>query len=332
MTTPALATTYLGLELAHPFMVGASPLADDLDMVRRLEDGGSSAIVLRSLFEEQITYAQSGRIHEMDPLEAQFAATLAGFPRPDTYMFTPDAYLEHIRRVKAAVGVPVIASLNGMTAHAWLEFARQIETAGADALELNIYTFAADAMQSSIAVEDQIRSVLVDVKRAIRLPVAIKLLPFFTAFAHFAHRLDAAGADGLVLFNRFYEPDVDIAAMMPRSRIELSERSELPLRLRWTAILHSRLRCSIAVTGGVATPTDGVKAILAGATAVQVVSAVLRHGPAYLGTMRDGLAQWLKANALSLDEARGRLDSSPRAGLAERANYIRTLQGWAGGS
>jgi len=261
----------------------------------------------------------------MDPLETQFAGTLAGFPRPERYAFAPDEYLEHIRRVKAAVHVPVIASLNGMTAHAWLKFASDIAAAGADALELNIYKIVTDLSQSSLAVESQIRSVLVDLKRAVTMPIAIKLLPYFTAFGHFAHQLDAAGADGLILFNRFYEPDIDVGAMAANARIDLSDSGELPLRLRWTAILHGRVRCSLALTGGVATPTDGVKAILAGATAVQVVSAVMRHGTAYLGSMRDGLARWLEANALTLDEARGRADGARDTDLAERASYIRTL-------
>src|SRR5581483_3107559 len=246
MTPAPLDTTYLGLHLAHPFMIGASPLADDLDMVRRLEDGGSSAIVLRSLFEEQITLAESGRIHEMDPHESQFAPALAAFPRPDRYAFAPDEYLEHIRRVKQAVRVPVIASLNGMTAHSWLTFATAIEAAGADALELNLYKVVTDISQSSLEIETEIRNVLVDLKRAVTLPVALKLLPYFTAFGHVAHQLDEAGADGLILFNRFYEPDIDTAAIASRAKIELSDHGELPLRLRWAAILHSRLHCSIA--------------------------------------------------------------------------------------
>ena len=265
----------------------------------------------------------------MDPLESQFAATLAGFPRPERYAFTPDEYLEHIRRVKAAVDVPVVASLNGMTPHSWLKFATEIEAAGADALELNMYKLATNLEQSSLAIEERIRGVLVDLKRVVKLPIAIKLLPFFTAFGHLALQLDAAGADGLILFNRFYEADIDVGALTSRARIDLSDAGELPLRLRWTAILHGRVHGSLAVTGGVATPTDGVKAILAGATAVQIVSAVLRHGATYLGSMRDGLARWLDANGLTLDEARGRVDSAHGTDLAERASYIRSLHSWS---
>lgn len=324
-----LAVTYLGLPLAHPFMVGASPLADDLDLVKRLEDGGSAAIVLRSLFEEQITLAETGRIHQMDPLDAEFADALAGFPVSERYPFTPDRYLEHIRRVKAAVAVPVIASLNGMTTERWLTFAERIEQAGADALELNMYKLVTDVGQSSLAVETQMRNVVVELKRSVKIPIAVKMLPFFTAFGHVAHQLDEAGANGLVLFNRFYEPDIDVRAMAPLPHIELSASAELPLRLHWTAILHSRVRCSIAVTGGVATPTDGVKAILAGATAVQMVSAIIRHGPTYFGAMRDGLLQWMDAKAMTLADARGRVDGTRDTDLAERASYIRTLQSWS---
>jgi len=326
-----LTTTYLGLRLAHPFMVGASPLADHLDTVKRLEDGGSAAIVLHSLFEEQISLAESGRIHQMDPFEKEFADALSGFPLPERYALSPDEYLEHLRRVKATVRIPVIASLNGTTAETWLKFAMSIEQAGADALELNMYEVATEPNQSGAAIEGQIRKVVVELKRHITIPIAVKLSPFFTAFGHVAHELDAAQADGLILFNRFYQPDIDIGAMAAVPHLELSTSAELLLRLRWVAILHSRLKCSLAITGGVATPTDGIKAILAGAHAVQMVSAILRHGPAYFTVMRDGLARWMETKQLSsVRDARGRADGrSAGASLFERANYIRTLQSWS---
>jgi dihydroorotate dehydrogenase (fumarate) len=325
-----LATTYLGLRLAHPFMVGASPLVDHLDTVKRLEDGGSAAIVLHSLFEEQISLTESGRIHHIDPLDKQFADALAGFPIPERYALSPHDYLEHLRRVKAAVAIPVIASLNGTAAETWLKFALNIEQAGADALELNMYEVAADPNQSSLTIERQIRNVLVELKAMLKIPIAIKLSPFFTAFADVAQQLDQAGADGLILFNRFYQPDIDIDSMSAVPHLELSTSAELPLRLRWLAILHSRLRCSLGVTGGVATPTDGIKVILAGAHGVQMVSAILRHGPAYFTAMRDGLTRWMESKQLdSLDDVRGRVDGrTGDANLFERANYIRTLQSW----
>src|SRR5262245_39527485 len=278
-----MVTKYLGLTLAHPFMAGASPLSTDLDTVKRLEDGGAAAIVLHSLFEEQISLAATGRIHQMDPLEQEFAGTLSSFP--ERYALSPDGYLEHLRRVRKAVGVPVIASLNGMTAEMWLTFAERIEEAGADALELNMYEVATDPGHTGVAIERDLRNTVFELKRHLRIPIAVKVTPFFTAFADVAHQLDRAGADGLVLFNRFYQPDIDVETMTAVPRLELSTSAELLLRLRWVAVLHSRLRCSLAITGGVATPTDGIKAILAGADAVQLVSAILRHGPAYFTAM-----------------------------------------------
>src|SRR5579864_4943631 len=195
-----LTTKYLGFTLAHPFMIGASPLADHLDTVKRLEDGGSAAIVLHSLFEEQISMAESGRIHQMDPFEKQFADALSGFPLPERYALSPDDYLEHIARVKAAVHIPVIASLNGMTAETWLTFATSIEQAGADALELNVYEVATNPSDSGAFIETRIRDIVSELKRSLTIPIAVKLAPFFTAFGHMAHQLDQAHADGLVLF------------------------------------------------------------------------------------------------------------------------------------
>jgi dihydroorotate dehydrogenase (fumarate) len=330
-----LTTKYLGLTLAHPFMIGASPLVDHLDTVKRLEDGGAAAIVLHSLFEEQITMAESGRIHQMDPLDKQFADALSGFPLPERYALSPQQYLEHLRRVKAAVHIPVIASLNGMTAESWLKFAPSIEQAGADALELNMYAVVTDPDQSSGAIESQIRNVVVELKYSgLQIPIAVKLSPFFTALGHVAHQLDQAGANGLVLFNRFYQPDIDINAMTAVPHLELSTSAELLLRLRWLAILHSRVRCSLAVTGGVATPTDGIKAVLAGAHAVQMVSAILRYGPAYFTAMREGLVRWMESKQLvSIDDVRGRVDGGTAdRSIVERANYIRTLQSWTDGT
>lgn len=326
-----LSTTYLGLRLPHPFMAGASPLVDHLDTVRRLEDAGSAAIVMRSLFEEQISMAETGKIHHMDPLEEEFAARLADYPAPDRYTLGPDEYLEQLRRIKAAVKIPVIASLNGTTAEAWLKFARRIEEAGADGLELNMYQVPTDLKQAGAAIEHQMRVVLSEVKEIVKIPVAVKLSPFFTAVGNLAHQLDVAGADGLVLFNRFYQPDIDVRAVAAAPQLELSTSSELLLRLRWLAILHGRVRASLVATGGVSLPNDGIKAILAGAHAVQMVSAILRYGPSYLVVMREGLAHWMESHGCNtLDEVRGRvsLQQSADPSAFERANYIRTLQSW----
>ena len=326
-----LETRYLGLTLAHPFMVGASPLADHLDTVKRLEDGGASAIVLRSLFEEQITMAASARIHQMDPLDAEFASALAAFPKPEKYPLSPDDYLEHVRRAKEAVRVPVIASLNGITSESWATFSQRIEQAGADARELNIYEMATDPDDSALAIEARIRELVSELKTAIRIPIAVKLGPFFTAFGHLARQLDRAGADGLVLFNRFYQPDIDVQTLTAVPRLELSTSAELLLRLRWLSALHGRVGCSLAVTGGVATPLDGIKSILAGAHAVQLVSAVLRNGPGYFNVMRAGLIQWAESRSFaSIADMRGLIDGrTENADLFERASYIQTLQSWA---
>jgi len=332
MASIDLSTRYLGLTLDSPFMIGASPLTDHLDTVRRLEDAGCSAIVLHSLFEEQISQAESGRIHHLDPLDRQFAAIVSYFPEPEGYALSPDEYLEHIRRVKGAVKIPVIGSLNGTTAEAWLRFAKLIEQAGADALELNVYEVITDPGDTALAVEGGVRQIVQDLKHELRIPVAVKLPPFFTAFANLAREMERAGANGLVLFNRFLQPDIDTRHLSVWPHLELSTSAELPLRLRWLAILRAQVGCSLAASGGVATPNDAVKAILAGADVVQVVSAIFRHGPAYFRTMRDEFRRWMESLEFKqLSDVRGRISlaktESPSA--FERAQYIRTLSGWS---
>jgi dihydroorotate dehydrogenase (fumarate) len=326
-----LATSYLGLELAHPFIAGASPMSARLDTVKRLEDAGCAAIVLHSLFEEQITMAATGRIHHRDPLDEDFAESLAAFPAPEEYPFGPEEYLHHLRRVKAAVDVPVVASLNGTTPESWARRAIGIQQAGADALELNVYQVLTDLHESAPTVETRMRDLVVELKRVLRIPVAVKLGPFFTAFGSVARQLDEAGADGLVIFNRFYQPDIDIREMAVVPTLELSRSAELLLRLRWLAILHRRIQAHLAVSGGVETPDDGIKALLAGADAVQMVSAILRHGPDYFKMMREGLERWMEWHHFtSIEEFRGRLSlrriDDPHA--YERGHYIRALHSW----
>jgi dihydroorotate dehydrogenase (fumarate) len=328
-----LSTTYLGLKLGNPFMTGASPLAVHLDTVRRLEDSGCAAIVLHSLFEEQISQYQSGQIRHRDPLDPQFAAVISYFPEPDAYPLGPDEYLEHLRRVKAAVHVPVIASLNGTTPESWLKFAVLIEQAGADALELNPYDVVTDPGISAMVVEDRLRHIVSTVSDEVSLPIAVKLSPYFTALGHVVSRLQQAGASGFVLFNRFFQPDIDLEHLTVWPRLRLSDSAELLPRLRWTAILRSHVKGSLAVTGGVATPNDGIKALLAGADAVQMVSAVLRHGPSMFALMTGELRRWMESHEMaSLADLRGRLSlaeiEDPNA--FERAQYIRTLSGWRG--
>jgi dihydroorotate dehydrogenase (fumarate) len=324
-------TSYLGFRLAHPFIAGASPLGAHLDSIKRLEDAGCAAVVLHSLFEEQITLASAGRIHQMDPLDARFSNQLAGYPSATEYPLSPDLYAEHIRLVKQAVKIPVIASLNGTSAESWLRFGHIIEQAGADALEVNLYEVVTNLDASTMAVEQQLFDVTKELKRVLKIPIAIKVSPFFAAFGHIARQLDRAGADGLVLFNRFYQPDIDIRTISVSSHVELSTSAELLLRLRWLAILHGRIRPSLAATGGVVTPDDGIKALLAGADVVQLVSSLLRHGPAYLSVMRQGLERWMEWHKFeALADVRGRLSLQHVANPAafERANYICALQSW----
>jgi dihydroorotate dehydrogenase (fumarate) len=326
-----LSTTYLGLPLAHPFIAGASPLGYHLDTIRRVEDAGAAAIVLHSLFEEQVTLATEGRLRHRDPFDREFAESLADFPPASDYCMGPDAYAEHVRRAKEAVAIPVIASLNGTSAELWLTFARMIEQAGADALEVNLYEVVTDLSMPGAAVERVLIETVTSLKRMLKIPIAVKVSPFFAAFGNVARRLDAAGADGLVLFNRFYQPDIDIKTMKVSPVVELSTSAELLLRLRWLAILHGRVRPALAVTGGVVTPHDGIKALLAGADVVQLVSALLRHGPGYLSAMRHGLEQWMEWHKFpSVDLVRGRvsLEKASDPSAFERANYVRTLQSW----
>jgi len=326
-----LDTSYLGMHLPHPFVAGASPFGYRLDTIKRLEDAGCAAVVLHSIFEEQVGMAREGRIAHMDPDDARFAEMIGYFPGRTDYRFGPAEYADHVYRATQAVKIPIIGSLNGHTRESWLAFAPLIEQAGAAALEVNWYEVNTDTRASGAAIEDDLVEMVRDTKRLLKIPLAIKLSPFFTAFANVAHQLDDAGADGLVLFNRFYQPDIDVRTMKVVPRLELSTSAELPLRLRWVALLCGRVRASLAITGGVATPHDGIKAVLAGADVVQMVSALLHHGPSYVTVMRHSLEQWLEwHNMGSLAEARGRLSHRQTQDPAayERANYIRTLQSW----
>jgi len=320
------------MKLPHPFIGGASPFGRHLDGVKRLEDAGCAAVVLHSIFEEQITEGKLGHVRHMAADDEQFHEALSHFPASRDYPMAPDDYAAHVSKVKGAVGIPVIASMNGSSAESWLRFARVLEQAGADALELNLYEVVTDLSAPGVAVERQLTGIVSDVKRLVKIPVAVKLSPFFTAFGNMAHQLDQAGADALVLFNRFYQPDIDIKTTTVVPRADLSTSAELLLRLRWIAILYGRVRPSLALTGGVETPADGVKAVLAGADVVQMVSALLRHGPAYLTTMRRGLEQWLEWNKVSsLGEVRGRLSlqTTGDPSAFERAHYIRSLHTWS---
>ncbi len=326
-----LSTTYLGLKLAHPLMAGASPMVDDMGMVKRLEDAGASAIVMHSLFEEQITREEQGTIMDMELSSNTSAEAISFFPQPDEFRLGPEKYLEQIHRIKEAVAVPVIASLNGTTPAGWLRYGKLMQEAGADALELNVYYIPTDAKESSSEVEKRTLDIVRAVKSEVKIPVAVKLSPFFSALAHFAVELEAAGADGLVLFNRFFQPDINVEELLAEPSLQLSGPSDLLLRLRWLAVLHGHVKGSLAVTGGVHDGIGALKAVMAGADAVQMVSALLIHGPERLAQTRAGLTEWLEEHEYeSLAQARGSMSllKSPNPQAFTRANYMRILNGW----
>jgi dihydroorotate dehydrogenase (fumarate) len=326
-----LSTTYLGFKLANPLMPGASPLVDDLDNVRRLEDAGAAAIVMHSLFEEQITREQLGDLHAVEMHEDSFAEALSYFPQPQEYRLGPDTYLEQVRKIKSAVRVPVIGSLNGTSPAGWLSYAKLIEQAGADALELNVYYLATQSWETSESVERRTLESLRTVKGAVNIPVAVKLSPFYSSLANLAKQLDEAGADGLVLFNRFYQPDIDVEELEVVPSLQLSDSSELLLRLRWLAILSGHLRGSLACSGGVHSPLDAIKAVMTGAHAVQLVSALLKREPEYLVTVREGMERWMEEHEYSSIvqmHASMSHQRSPNPQALERANYMKILQGW----
>ena len=326
-----LATRYLGLELAHPFIPGASPLADSLDQVRRLDDAGAPAITLRSLFEEQIVGEQLATYHAAETLAHAWGEATSFLAEPEAAVFGPHEYLEHVRRVREAVDVPVIASLNGATRGGGLRYAALIAEAGAHALELNVYDLATDPGRTGAEIERETLEMVRELKRSIPIPVAVKLSPFYTSMANMARNLEHAGADGLVIFNRFYQPDIDIENLETVPLLRLSDSSELLQRLRWLAILRGPLRLDLAVTGGVHTVEDAIKALMCGATAIQVVSALLKLDANHLAHLRDGVRTWLSEHGYdSIGELRGSmsLDRCPDPRAFERANYMHILQSW----
>jgi len=326
-----LSTSYLGFNLPHPFISGASPLAHDLDAVRRLEDAGAAAITMHSLFEEQLVSEQTGSMGVLDAHAESFAEALFYLPSSDAFRFGPDDYLDLLRKIKKSVSIPVIASLNGMTPGGWTGHARLMEEAGADALELNVYSPPSSIEQPGSEIEKLVLELVRDVKGSVKIPVGLKLSPFYTSLPHFARALDDLGVDGIVLFNRFYQPDIEVEKLEVNRTLHLSTSSELLPRLRWLAMLSGRLCASLAVTGGVHEPLDAVKAVMAGAHAVQLVSCLLRRGPEYLTTLRNETARWMEEHEYeSLGQMRGSMSllNCPNPGAFERANYTQILQSW----
>lgn len=325
-----LTTNYLGLKLRSPLMPGASPMIDDLDIVRRLEDAGAGAIVMHSLFEEQLVGEQLSAYMATELHDEAYGEALSYLPESHEYHLGPDEYLKQIEHIKAACNIPVIASLNGSTTGGWLLYARQIAEAGADALELNIYDLVLDADEDGSSVEKRVVDIVREVRKVVNIPLAVKLAPYYTALAQFAKRLCQNGADGLVLFNRLYQPDIDIEDL-EMIRVNPVGLGDLPLRLRWLGTLHGRCDCSLAASGGITTAGEAIKAIMAGADAVQMVSALLLNGPSYISQVEQRIIAWMQEHEYtSLDELRGSMSLTrcPDATAYKRANYMRTLLSW----
>jgi dihydroorotate dehydrogenase (fumarate) len=326
-----LTTGYLGLKLRTPLVASSSPLSKDIANILRLEDAGASAIVLHSLFEEQIT-AESGVLDRyLTEGTESFSEAISYFPEMTSYNLGPDPYLNHLRKAKESCDVPVIASLNGVSTGGWIRYAQLMEQAGADGLELNVYYLPTDLEMTGEKVEEMYSDLVSHVKASIRIPVAVKVGPFFTAFANTAKRLDEAGADGLVIFNRFYQPDFDLNTMEVVPNLVLSDSSELRLRLHWAALLYNRIRPDIAITGGVHTAEDIIKSVMAGARVTMMTSALLRHGSAYLSKLEEDMGDWMEEHEYeSVQQMRGSMSSQAVTEPAafERANYMKVLSSY----
>ncbi|MGD0472122.1 MAG: dihydroorotate dehydrogenase-like protein [Candidatus Velthaea sp.] len=326
-----LATTYMGLNLSSPLVASASPLTRNIANIQRLAENGAGAIVLPSLFEEQIDAEREELERGMSVASDSSPEALTYFPDPVLFESGTRPYLDIVRRARAAVGIPIIASLNGTTDTGWIDFAKQLEQAGASGIELNIYFIPADAALDAGDVERRYIDILRAVKQSVRIPIAVKLSPYFSAPFAFARRLQDAGADALVLFNRFYQPDIDLADLSLVADLQLSSKQEIRLPLLWTAVLAGRLKLSLAASTGLETSAEAVKYLLAGADVVMTTSALLRHGAGYMATLRDGLVTWMESNGFtSLDEFRGSLSQRQVTDPAafERANYLHVLQSY----
>ncbi len=326
-----LSTTYLGIRLKNPIVPSSSPLMQKLDNIKKMEDAGAAAVVLHSLFEEQIIRESDMLDHALDFGAHSFGEALTYFPDLENYNQGSDGYLEHIRKVKAAVSLPVIASLNGVSNGGWIQFARKIQHAGADALELNMYFVAADPQQTSEQVEKMYLDLVRDIKANIRIPITVKLSPYFSAFANFAQRLDQGGVNGLVLFNRFYQPDIDLENLEIVSNLDLSNSYELRLRLRWIGMLYGRVKADLAVTGGIHTAHDVLKSMMAGAKVAMTTSALLEFGIDHLRTMLAELVRWMEIHEYeSIQQMRGSMSQKAVALPAafERANYMKVLRSY----
>lgn len=326
-----LSTTYLGLQLKHPLVPSASPLSQGLDKIRQLEDAGAAAVVMYSLFEEQIEGESHLLDHYLSYGSHSFAEALNYFPEMDSYNVGPDSYLELIRNAKAAVDIPIIASLNGSSTGGWVEYARHMQEAGADALELNLYYIPTDPLISGAGVEQMYLDVVHAVKQEVSIPVAVKVGPYFSSFANMALRLAEAGADGLVVFNRFYQPDFDLEQLTVTPHLVLSSPFEMRLPLRWVAILHGRVPVDFAITSGVHSYTDVLKGLMAGAKVTMMTSELLRQGVGRINQVVNEITQWMEEHEYtSVAQMQGSMSQQNVAEPAafERANYMKVLQSW----
>lgn len=325
-----LTTTYLGLKLRSPLVVSASPLSRDIEGICRLEEAGASAIVLYSLFEEQLRQEEVDLEYHLSAGTESFAESLTYFPQASEFQTGPDGYLNHIRKAKGAAGIPIIASLNGSTIGGWTKFAAEIQRAGADAIECNIYNIPTDPLRTSDEVERNYFDILAAVKSAVTIPVAIKVSPFFSNMSNMAHRLDGAGADALVLFNRFYQPDIDLEELEIRPNVLLSTPQALRLPLTWIGILYGRIKAGLAATGGVHGAEDVIKLLMVGASATMMCSALMRHGVNHLRHVERELREWMEEHEYeSVRQMQGSMSQirCPDPGAFERAQYMRAVKG-----
>jgi dihydroorotate dehydrogenase (fumarate) len=327
-----LSTHYLGMKLRNPLVVSASPLCKDITNLRHMEDCGASAIVLHSLFEEQINI----ECNELDRFlwdnSDLGAESTTIFPDLGQYNIGPDGYLEHIRIAKQTVSIPIIASLNGVSRGGWVSYAREMQQAGADAIELNVYFIPAEPGSSSDDIEKLYLDLVAEIRKTVTIPVAVKVGPYFSAFANMAQRLEAAGANAIVLFNRFYQPDFDLDSLEVKPIVTLSNSSELLLRLHWTAMLHGHIKADIAITGGVHTAEDVVKSMMAGAKVTMLASALLQNGVGYLRPLRNQLEAWLERREYeSIEQMQGSMsqENVPNPKAFQRSNYMRVLSSYA---
>lgn len=326
-----LSTTYMGIDLKNPVVHSASPLSESVDNIRRLEDEGASAVVMYSLFEEQITHDSQQLDHYLSYGSEAYGEALSYFPDMESYNVGPEEYLNRITRAKEATDIPIIGSLNGVSTGGWIDYAHRIQQAGADALELNIYYIPADPDMTSSEVEGMYLDVVEDVKKSLNVPVAVKIGPFFSNMANMAKRLKKRGADALVLFNRFYQPDIDLEELEVVPHLKLSGSYEMRLPLRWVAMLYGRIDIDFAITTGVHTHEDVLKGMMAGARVTMMTSAVLRHGPEHVRTVLDRLASWMEDHEYeSIRQMQGSMSQRnvPEPTAFERANYMKALYSW----